>query len=70
MVIFYGYVQIYSNVAIAIINHPPFITINMGGIPTIKNGWFILVYDIAITTLIGYDRIMGYNLVDGYGHYA
>ena len=27
------------NVGIAIINHPPFITIFMGGIPTIKSGW-------------------------------
>ena len=23
------------------INHPPFITMFMGGVPTIKNGWFI-----------------------------
>ena len=29
------------NVGIAIINHPPFIAIFMGGIPTIKNGWFM-----------------------------
>ena len=38
------------NVGTAIINHPPvitFITVFMGGIPTIKNGWFI----IAIPTL-------------------
>ena len=36
------------NVGIATINHPPAITIFMGGIPTIKK-W--VVYDIAIPTL-------------------
>ena len=38
------------NVDVAIINHLPFITIFMGGIPTIKNDR--VVCDIAIPTLL------------------
>ena len=46
-----------GNVGFARINHPPFITIFMGGIPHQK--W--LVYDIDIPTLLGCYRPVGYN---------
>ena len=36
--------RVISNVGIAIINHPPFITISMGGIKPSKMGGLLLLY--------------------------
>ena len=53
------------NVGIAIINHPPFITICMGGIATIKHGWFIMVlypHDQSLALRSGDDASKNLNL--------
>ena len=63
----YIYVYILYNVVKTILNHPPVITMFIGGMFTIpSHGWFILVYGIVLPTLhgcIGFENMSPESMV-------